>query len=63
MRAKVRVCLPGSGPGVSDSCRPLEIAVSAASTISEMSKVAFFAGSSNEGKARRASVASIWLTA
>ncbi len=61
--AKVTVCLPGSGPGVSDSGAPFEMAVSAASIISAMSKVAFLAGSSKHGKARRASVASIWLTA
>ena len=63
VRANVSVCLPGSGPCVSEICFPLEIAVSAASIISEMSKVALKAGSSNDGNARRASVASICETA
>ena len=58
-----RVCLPGSGPGVSDSILPFEIAVSAESIINEISKVALNAGSSNDGNARRASVASICETA
>ena len=59
MVAKVTVCLPGSGPGVSDMGAPFEMAESAASIISAMSNVAFFAGSSKHGNARRASVASI----
>jgi hypothetical protein len=48
---------------VSDVCAPFEIAVSALSIISEMSKVALWAGSSHDGNARRASVASICVTA
>ncbi len=41
----------------------LEIAVSPSSIVTEMSNVALNIGSSNEGNARRASVASIWVTA
>ena len=52
----VSVCLPAPGPGVSDSRRPFEIAVSLASIVAETAKVAFIAGSSNDGNARRASV-------
>ena len=42
---------------------PLEIAMSPASIVSEMSNVALKAGSSKLGNARRASVASNWVTA
>ena len=61
--ANFSVCLPASGPGSSDSTAPFEMAVSAASTMSETSNVALNRGSSNDGNARRASVASIWVTA
>src|SRR5260370_1439162 len=50
------VCFPVAGPGVSDTMRPLEMAVSPLSTTSVMSNVALKAGSSKDGKARRASV-------
>src|SRR6516165_3252624 len=59
----LRVCFPAPGPGVSDSIGLLEIPVSAASTTREMSYVALKAGSSKEGKARRASVGSNCVTA
>ena len=39
VRAKTSVCLPASGPGLSDSCAPFEIAVSPLSISSEMSNV------------------------
>ena len=61
--ANFSVCFPGSGPGSSESTAPFEMAVSAASTMSDTSKVALNRGSSNDGNARRASVASIWVTA
>ena len=48
-------CLPAPA-GVSEAMAPFEMAVSPLSTMSVMSNVAFIAGSSNEGKARRASV-------
>jgi hypothetical protein len=48
---------------VSETCLPFEIAESPASIIKVTANVALKAGSSNDGKARRASVASIWLTA
>src|SRR5579883_2328496 len=57
------VCLFSPGPGVSDITRPFEIAVRSLSVVTAMSKVALNAGSSKEGKARRASVASNWVTA
>ena len=57
------VRFPGSGPGTSETTRPLEIAVSPLSTIIEMSNVALNAGSSKDGNARRASVGSICVTA
>jgi hypothetical protein len=63
VRPNFSVCLPASGPGVSESTLPLEIAVSPESIIIEMSNVALNAGSSNEGNARRASVASSCETA
>ena len=50
------------GPGASDTIFVFEIAVSPASTIKETSKVAFSAGSSKQGNARRASVASNCVT-
>ncbi len=56
--ANLSVCLPAPGPGVSDSRRPFEIAVSRASIVADTANVAFIAGSSNDGNARRASVAS-----
>ena len=59
--ANVMVCLPGPGPGVSDSTRPFEIAVSRSSIVAESANVAFSAGSSKEGNARRASVGSSWV--
>ena len=40
VRAKATVCLPASGPGVSDISAPFEMAVSPASIVIEMSKVA-----------------------
>ena len=40
MVANVTVWVPGSGPGVSDTWRPFDSAVSAAAMVSEMSKVA-----------------------
>jgi hypothetical protein len=40
VRAKTSVCVPASGPGVSDTCAPLEIAVSPVAIISDTSKVA-----------------------
>jgi hypothetical protein len=61
--ANATVCLPATGPGVSDTIFVFEIAVSPASTTSETSNVAFSAGSSKLGNARRASVASNCVTA
>src|SRR4026207_805159 len=61
--ANLIVCCVGSGPGMSDSALPFEIAVSPRSMVSVTAKVALNAGSSNEGKARRASVASHCVTA
>ena len=63
MREKVTVCVPGSGPGLSVTTRPFEIAVSPCGTVSDTSKVALNRGSSNDGNARRASVASSCETA
>jgi hypothetical protein len=57
------VCLPAPGPGVSDTILPFEIAVSPASIVAEIENVAFIAGSSNDGNARRASVDSNCVTA
>src|SRR4051812_3030641 len=54
----VSVCLPAPGPGLSSTMRPLEMAVSAASIVAVMENVAFNAGSSKQGNARRASVGS-----
>ena len=56
-------CLAPPDAGVSEMTRPFEIALSRASIVSEMSKVALNAGSSKPGKARRASVASSCVTA
>jgi hypothetical protein len=55
--------LAAPGPGVSDAMALLEMAVSPASIVSEMSYVALKAGSSKQGKARRASVDSNCVTA
>ncbi len=60
---KTTVCLPAPGPGVSDAMALFEMAVSPASIVSEMSNVALMAGSSKQGKARRASVDSNCVTA
>ncbi len=49
--------------GLSETWLVLEMTVSRLSTVRAMSKVALYAGSSNDGKARRASVASNWVTA
>src|SRR5438105_140752 len=57
------VCFPSVGPGVSAIILPFEMAVSPLSATTEMSKVALYAGSSKDGKARRASVASNCVTA
>ncbi len=62
--AKDQACAcPAPGPGVSVAIGVFEMAVSPASMVSEMSKVALKAGSSKQGKARRASVASNCVTA
>jgi len=53
---KTTVCLPGLDPGVSVAMALLEMAVSPSSIVNKMSKVALKAGSSKQGKARRASV-------
>ncbi|MND03332.1 hypothetical protein D3C83_231030 [compost metagenome] len=58
MVANFSVCLPAPGPGVSETSRPFEMAVSFASIVADSAKVAFIDGWSNDGKARRASVAS-----
>ena len=58
LSANLSVCRPAPGPGVSDSSRPFEIAESFASIVSASENVAFSAGSSKHGNARRASVAS-----
>src|SRR5262245_54247534 len=57
------VCTFGAGPGVSDTIRPFEIAVSPRSTTSVTANVALNAGSSKQGNARLASVDSNWVTA
>jgi len=62
VRAKIWVCLPAPA-GESESMLVFEMTVSPASTVSETSKVALSAGSSKQGKARRASVDSNWVTA
>ena len=57
------VCLPNDGPGVSDRSLPFEMAVSRASITAEIATLAVNPGSSNDGNARRAPVASIRLSA
>ena len=52
-----------SGSVVSSTTEPLEKAARASSTTRVTSKVAFSSGSSKQGKARRASVDSIWVVA
>ena len=49
--------------GVSSTTDPLEKAARASSTTRVTSKVALSSGSSQHGKARRASVDSIWVVA
>jgi hypothetical protein len=61
--AKRTVCLPADGPGVSESCAPLEIAMWPSSTVAAIANVAFSSGSSNDGNASRASVACICVEA
>ncbi len=56
--AKVTVLVPGSAPGASRSGAPFEMATRSAGTVADRSKRALKAGSSKQGKARRASVAS-----
>ena len=51
------------GSGVSSTTGPLEKAASASSTTRVISKMALSSGSSQHGKARRASVDSIWVVA
>src|SRR5437773_9102046 len=58
----VTVCCEGDGPGVSDTTLPFEMAMSPRSIVSVIAKVALKAGSSKDGKARRASVDSNWVT-
>src|SRR4051812_2891110 len=59
----VSVCSPAPGPGVSETILPLEMAVSPTSMVAEIENVAFISGSSKQGNARRASVASICVVA
>ena len=59
----VSVCRPAPGPGVSNTTRPFEIAVSPRSIVTVTANVALSAGSSNDGNARRASVGSSCVTA
>ena len=61
--ANVIVCCEAPGPGVSESMRPLAIAVSPRSAVTVTAKVALKTGSSKQGNARRASVDSNWVTA
>src|SRR5215210_8010557 len=57
------VCWVTAGPATSDSILPFEIAVSPRSIVTVTANVALNAGSSKQGKARRASVDSNWVTA
>ena len=52
-----------SGSGWRDTSAALETASRSASTTRVMPKTALWAGSSQQGKARRASVASNWVVA
>ena len=58
---RTRRAPPGSGD--SSTTAPLEKAARASSTTRVISKVALSSGSSQHGKARRASVDSIWVVA
>src|SRR5262249_23991130 len=57
------VCWVGAGPGVSETSLPFEIAMSPRSMVTVGVNVALYDGSSKQGKARRASVDSNWVTA
>ena len=61
--ANFSVCCAPVGPGMSDSRRPFEIAVSLRSIVSVTEKTALYDGSSKHGNARRASVDSNCVTA
>src|SRR5262245_18676712 len=61
--ANTMVCWVGAGPGVSDTTLPFEIAMSPRSMVTVNENVALNAGSSKQGKARRASVDSNCVTA
>ena len=62
MSAKRTTRVP-SGPASSESTAALDTVVSSAGTWSVMAKTALQSGSSQHGKARRASVASNWVVA
>ena len=55
--------VPGRGPGRVSRARVFDTAASFSSTTSVAAKTALNAGSSQHGKARRASVASNWVAA
>src|SRR5262245_4238618 len=57
------VCWCGRGPATSDTTLPFEMAMSPRGTVRVTANVALNAGSSNDGKARRASVDSNCVTA
>ena len=63
VRANCTVCSPRTGPAVSEITLVLEITMSSFGATIVTSKVALKSGSSNDGKARRASVDSNCVTA